>query len=85
MKKSSNSHDYTFDPAALKKSLTRDARALGIPAGSAEAFIDLTIKSVVKSVKKSPTESEVNRALIREMKKYSPDFTFYLQHRNQII
>lgn len=78
---------YTFDPVALKKSLTRDARALGIPMGSAEVFIDHTIKEVVKSLKSksTPTEAEVNRALIREMKKYSPDFVFYLQHRDQII
>ena len=78
---------YTFDPIALKKSLTRDARALGIPMGSAEAFIERTVNDVVKSLKseQTPTESGVNRAVIREMKKYSPDFVFYLQHRDQII
>ncbi len=76
---------YVFDATDLKKSLTRDARALGIPMGSAEIFIDHVIKSIEKSLKKDPTKSEVDRAVIREMKKYSPDFTYYLQHRNQII
>ena len=77
--------EYVYNAEAVRRSLVRDARALGIPAGSAEAFIRLTMEAVDKSLGEKPTEREVNRAVIREIKKYSPDLTYYLQHRDEII
>ena len=79
-----------MDPST-KKSLTRDlhrtAKGLGIPEGSADAFIARVIPAVEKSLshKSIITESDLTRALVRELRKYNPDFAYVYEIRDIII
>ena len=71
----------------LKKDLKLHARALGIPAGSAEVFINETIKSVQKSLahKTIITDRDLKRLVAKELKKYHPDFAYVYQNCDIII
>lgn len=74
---------------ALTRELKFHAKALGIPAGSAEAFIDETIKSVQKSLRAKPTrtltEGDLTRMVVRELKKYNADFAYIYEKYDTII
>ncbi len=77
----------TFDEKALQRQLEIDARALGIPSGSAEVFIKRTI-SAVKSTLKSKsiiTENDLKRLVSKELKKYHPDLAYVYKNRDTII
>ena len=76
-----------FDEKSLKRSLKIDAIGVGIPTGSAEIFIDHTIKGVHKSLKSKSiiTESDLKRAVIKELKKYNKDLAYVYQNRDKII
>lgn len=76
-----------FDEKLLRKELKIDARGLGIPAGAADAFIDCVILGVRKSFrnKKIITESDLRRAVGKELKKYNADFAYVYQNRDKII
>ena len=71
----------------LQKDLKINAKALGIPAGSAEIFITETIKSLKKSLKNQPviTEADLNRLLVRTLKKYHADLAYVYQIHDKII
>lgn len=71
----------------LRKELKIHARALGIPVGAAESFIDETIKSVKSSLKKKTmiTKSDLERLVTKELKKYNADFAYVYQNRDKII
>lgn len=72
---------------SLKKELKLHARALSIPEGSAEIFINETIKSVKKSFKGKSivTAADFDRAIIKSLKKYNKDFAYVYQNRDTII
>lgn len=72
---------------SLKKELKLHAKALGIPEGSAEIFINETIKSVKKSLKGKSivTTADLDRATIKSLKKYNKDFAYVYQNRDTII
>ncbi len=76
-----------FDEKAIKKLLKIDARALNIPSGAAEIFIDETLKAVKKSLKSKQliTKKDLDRAIVRELKKYHPDFAYVYKNRDKII
>ena len=76
-----------FNPTKLKRELTIDARAIGIPIGSAKVFIERTIESVTKNLapKSIITEADLKRAVIKELKKYNTDLTYVYQNRDKII
>ena len=76
-----------FDENIIIKTLKIDARAIGIPSGAAEIFIDRAIKDTKNSFKTQATitEKEFNRALIKELKKYNHDFAYVYQNRDKII
>ena len=71
---------------SLKKELKLHAKALGIPEGSAEIFINETIKSVKKSFKGKSivTTADLDRAIIKSLKKYNKDFAYVYQNRDTI-
>lgn len=77
----------TLDFKKLKKSLKIDARALGIPSGAADAFIDRTLAAVTKSLKskKLITDKDLDRAILKELKKYNADFAYVYKNRDTII
>lgn len=77
----------TLDTSTIKKELLIHARAVGIPAGAAEIFVDRTIKDARTSLKSRSliTESDLKRAIIKELKKYNPDFAYVYQFHDTII
>ena len=73
--------------AELEKSLKIDAKALGIPSGSAAIFIKKTLDAVEKSLnpKEIITEHDLNSAISKELKKYHKDFAYIYQNRDKIV
>lgn len=76
-----------FDEKKLRRDLRIDAKGVGIPAGAADLFIDQVIINVEKSFhhKKIITESDLKRAVEKELKKYNADFAYVYQNRDKII
>lgn len=76
-----------YNEKDLKKLLKTDAKALGIPSGAAEIFIERTLKSVEKSLKSKDliTESDLTRLVVRELKKYHADLAYVYQNRDKIV
>lgn len=76
-----------FDEAEITKELKIDAKALGIPEGAAEQFIERTIKGAHKTLKRKSliTETDLNRALVKELKKYNADLAYVYENRDKII
>ena len=77
----------TFDEKTLRKELKIDARALGVPAGAAESFIDNTIKNLQKPLKAKNiiTENDLKRLVASELKKYHADLAYVYKNRDKII
>ena len=71
----------------LRKDLKIHAKAVGIPVGAAESFIDETLKTVQKSLKKKTiiTQLDLDRLIVKELKKYNFDFAYVYQNRDKII
>jgi hypothetical protein len=71
----------------LRRELKIHAKALGIPSGAADSFIDETIKTVKKNLKKKMviTKADFERMVARELKKYNADFAYVYQNRDKII
>lgn len=71
----------------ITKLLKIDAKALDIPIGAAEIFIEKTIKSTKNQLKtkKIITEKDLNRIIIKELKKYNPDLAYVYENRDKII
>lgn len=71
----------------VKRELKLHAKALGIPVGAAEAFIDETLKTVEKNLKKKTTitQGDLDRMIVKELKKYNADFAYVYQNRDKII
>lgn len=76
-----------FNEKEIITLLKTDAKAVGIPAGAAESFISRTIKDAKKSLKskKLITKDDLDRAIIKELKKYNADFAYVYQNRDTII
>lgn len=71
----------------LKHALDIDAKALGIPPGSAAIFISRTLDAVEKSLdsKNIVTERDLKSAIVQELKKYHHDFAYIYQNRDKIV
>ena len=76
-----------IDQAKITKELKIDAKALGIPIGAAEIFIDKSLKAVAKklSSKKIITKNDLKRAIVKELKKYNDDLAYVYENRDTII
>lgn len=79
--------DGALDEKKLKKELMIDAKAVGIPVGAAELFVEKTIKDAKKALKtkKIITESGLERTVSRELKKYNADLAYVFENRDKII
>ena len=77
----------TFDEKSLRAELKIDARALGIPVGAADSFIDETLKSLRKTLKAKSiiTDSDLKRLVYKELKKYHTDLAYVYKNRDKII
>lgn len=71
----------------LIKELKMHARAVGLPSGSAESFIEATIKSAQKTLKNKSviTDSDLVRIVTKELKKYNQDLAYVYQNHDKII
>ena len=69
------------------KILKIHAKALGIPAGSAEIFIKRSINAAEKSLKnrKITTKQDTIRAISKELKKYHKDLAYVYENYDKII
>ena len=76
-----------FNLDKVKKTLKSDARAIGIPSGAADSFINQTLKNVQKTLKNKTiiTDRDLDRAIVKELKKYHKDFAYVYQNRDKII
>lgn len=76
-----------FDEKELKKLLKIDARAVGIPSGAAEIFIDKTLAETKKQLKtkKIITDKDLERIVAKELKKYNSDLAYVYKNRDKII
>ena len=79
--------DQPFDPIKIKKDLRIHAKALGIPSGAADDFINRALKDATKTLKtkKLITDRDLDRAIVKELKKYHKDFAYVYQNRDKII
>ena len=79
--------ESSFDFTEIEKTLKRDAKALNIPPGAADSFIKCTLSSAKQTLKnkKIITESDLTRAVSKELKKYHKDFAYVYQNRDKII
>lgn len=71
----------------LIKELEIDAKAVGIPSGAAEIFIEKSISAAKKSLKskKIITKKDLTLAISKELKKYNPDLAYVYKNRDKII
>ena len=76
-----------FDEKSLIKELKIDARALGIPSGAAEMFINKTIDQTKKALKTKNiiTKKDLERIITKELKKYHKDLAYVYENRDKII
>ena len=76
-----------FDLDKITKALKIDAKAIGIPSGAAEDFIQKSLKAATKklSTKTIITEKDLQRALAKELKKYHRDLAYVYENRDTII
>ncbi len=67
--------------------LKTDAKALGIPSGAAEIFIEKSLSAAKKTIKtkKIITMDDLERAIYKELKKYNTDLAYVFQNRDKII
>lgn len=76
-----------FDEKNLIKELKIDARALDIPMGAAEVFIEKTISAVKKQLRPKTiiTDKDLTRTVTKELKKYNADLAYVYKNRDKII
>ena len=79
--------DSPLDFTKVKRNLKIHAKALGIPSGAADDFIDRTLSQVKVSLKskKLITDADLTRAIVKELKKYHKDFAYVYQNYDKII
>lgn len=72
---------------SLKRTLKLHAKGLGIPDGSTELFINETIKAAKKSLngKAIITSADLDRAVVKSLKKYNKDLAYVYENRDTII
>ena len=72
---------------SVRSELKLHARALGIPSGAANDFIEETLKSVQKSLSKKSTvtSADISRLIVKNLKKYHADFAYVYENRDTII
>lgn len=77
----------TLDLTKIKHELKIDARALGIPSGSAEVFIDRALNAATKKLQDRAiiTENDIKTAITKELRKYHKDFAYVYQNRDKIV
>ena len=78
---------HSYNETEIRRVLKIDAKAIGIPSGAAEVFIERTLKAAKQTLKhkKIITENDLERAIAKELKKYNADFAYVYENRDKII
>lgn len=81
------SEKMILERADLAKQIVRDAKGVGIPAGSAKMMADQIAEKVIGWAKKRSTitEADLDRQLAKVAKKYSDDLAYVYENRDKII
>lgn len=76
-----------FSRSALEKDITRNAKSLRIPAGSAEVFAKKTADHVAKWLqgRSTVTQADLDRITAQKLSEYSKDLAFFYQNNGKII
>lgn len=76
-----------LDFTKVKRELKIHAKALHIPSGAANVFIDEAISKAENSLKskKLITDQDLTRAIVKELKKFNADFAYVYENRDKII
>lgn len=76
-----------FDEKSIIKDLKINAHGIGIPSGAAEIFAERAVKDAKKTLKDKSiiTEKDLERALVKELKKYNKDLAYVYQNHDTII
>lgn len=71
----------------LIKNLKIDAKAIGIPTGAAEIFINKSLTAAQRSLKskKIITDQDLKLAIVKELRKYNTDFAYVYENHDKII
>lgn len=78
---------FTFDEKLLTSDLKTEARALGIPVGAANIFVEKAVSATRNKLKKKKiiTKRDLERTVVAELKKYNADLAYVYQNRDKII
>lgn len=78
---------FEFDKDALARELKIEAKALGIPVGAANAFVEKTVVATCQKLKKKKliTKRDLERTVVAELKKYNADLAYVYRIRDKII
>lgn len=76
-----------LDLTPVRAELLKHARALGIPEGAAESFVDHALIKVQKSLKSKSTitNRDLTRLIAKEIKNYNADLAYVYQNYDTII
>ena len=77
----------TFDAAALKCDILRDAKVLGMAESTAEIIADKVVAATTKWTEKraAVTVEDIHRRVAIEVERYSADLAYVYQNRGKII
>lgn len=78
---------FNVTPKALKVELQNEAKILGLPSSTSDLIIERVMKRITKWLEERPavTETDLNRKLASELKKYNTDLAYVYQNRGKII
>ena len=76
-----------FSAEEVRRELELHARALEIPEGAAEVFIDKAMVETEKALarKKIITQQDLSSAVSKVLKKYHGDFAYVYKNRDKIV
>ena len=78
---------YVFSHSGLVKDILKNARAAGVPLGSAEIFATRTADHVQQWIKgrAKVTEADLNRVIAKKLSSFSSDLAFFYKNNGKII
>ena len=77
----------SFNEREIISDLKINAKALGIPSGAANAFIEKIMKGAKKTLKGKQviTKNDLDRAVLKELRVYNNDLAYVYENRDKII
>ena len=76
-----------FNEKNLAQELKRHAKAVGIPSGAVNLFVERNMEALKKQLKGKEiiTNKDLERIVTKELKKYNADLAYVYQNRDKII